>query len=42
MSALYNDVNIQEYKSFAIHAVIIKISMTEYGRLINHSSHRLL
>ena len=43
MSVLYNDasdgsINNQEYKSFNIYAVTIKISMTEYLHLINRQT----
>ena len=46
MSVLYNDVskrsiNSQEYKSFEIYAVTIKISVTEYHHLINRLAHAL-
>ena len=34
-------INSQEYKSFKIHAVTIKISMTEYHRWINGQAHHL-
>ena len=45
--SLLNDVqmdvsiNSQEYKSFEIDAVIIKISMTEYHHLINRQTYGL-
>ena len=46
MPVLYNDVhmdskNSQEYKSFDIYVVTIKISMTEYRYLINSLAHGL-
>ena len=46
MSVLYNDVQIdtinsQEYKSFEIDAITIKISMTEYHHVINRQTYGL-
>ena len=35
------EVNIQEYKSFEIYAVTIKISMTEYRHWINGQAYHL-
>ena len=34
--------NSQEYKSFEVDAVTIKISMTEYQNLVNHQTDGLL
>ena len=45
ISLLYDDVqmdqNSQEYKSFEIHAITIKISMTEYHPWINSQAYHL-
>ena len=46
MSVLYEDcsdgpINSQEYKSFEIDVVTIKISMTEYHHLINRQTYGL-
>ena len=44
MSVLYDDAkmdNRQEYKSFYIYAVTIKISITEYHHLINSQAYLL-
>ena len=46
MSVLYNDVqmdqlNSQEYKSFEMYAVTMKISMSEYHHWINGEAYHL-